>query len=87
MPLTITFRKANGEVYVDPTKEEEAFEEGRLTMEISKPEGKEMINAMQKGGNAVFSIEEIDNAIQEAKKIFAGLHKFAEDEIKKAGSK
>jgi len=83
MPLTITFFKLGDKIFIDPTREEEDTTEGRLTVEISKPGKEEMINAMQKGGECTFTIEEIENILEEAKKIFKKLNSFVEEEVKK----
>lgn len=73
MPLTITFFKLGEKIFIDPTREEEDVSDGRLTFEISKGEKEEMINAMQKGGEALFSAEEIEIMIEEGKKMFKKL--------------
>lgn len=83
MPLTTTFYKLGDKIFVDPTREEEDVAEGRLTFEMSKPDKEEMINAMQKGGEAVFSVEEIEYMIEEEIKIFKKLHSLVNEELKK----
>ena len=42
-----------------------------------------MINAIQKGGDATFSFEEIDNMIQESTKLFKKLKILVDEEISK----
>jgi exosome complex component RRP42 len=83
MPLTTTFFKIGDKIFVDPTREEEDVTEGRLTIEVSKPDKDEMINAMQKGGEAVFSIEEIESMIEESTKVFKKLNSLVNEELKK----
>lgn len=87
MPITITFHKINDELFVDPTREEESATGGRITLEISQGEKEEMINAMQKGGDATFSIEEIEVALDESKKIFKNLNSLVEEQVKKSKKK
>ena len=81
--MTMTFRKIAGNVLVDPTYEESNSEEARITFEVSKPEDQEVINAMQKGGSASFTQEELTKMIEESKNIFQHLHKIAEEAISK----
>jgi len=83
MPLTVTFYKIDNNIFVDPTREEEDSSEGRLTFEISKPGKEEYINAMQKGGEAVLSLEEIESMILESSKIFKKLNSLVETELGK----
>lgn len=69
MPISFTFHKIGEDVLIDPTREEETSSDGRITFAISS--GKEnMINAMQKGGEAVFSIDEVNKMTGKAEKIF-----------------
>ena len=84
MPLTMTFFKLGDKLFVDPTREEEDTTEGRLTIEVSKAGKEEMINAMQKGGETTFTIEEVEVMLEEAKKIFKKLNSFVEEELKRA---
>lgn len=83
MPLTTTFFKIGESIFIDPTREEENASEGRLTMEISKPGKDEMINALQKGGEAAFSQEDIDKMLDEAVKIFKSMKKLVDEEAEK----
>jgi len=73
MSLTMTFFKIGDKLLIDPTREEEDSTDGRITMEVSKPDKDEMINAMQKGGNATFTIEEVETMVEESKKMFKKL--------------
>jgi len=83
MPLTTTFFKLGDKIFIDPTREEEEVTEGRLTIEVSKPEKEEMINAMQKGGEAVFSLEEVESMVEESTKMFKKLNSLVTEELKK----
>lgn len=83
MPLTVTFFKLGEKIFVDPTREEDDVSEGRLTFEISKSEKEEMINAMQKGGEATFTAEEIEIMIKEGIKVFKKLKTLVDAEAEK----
>lgn len=83
MPLTSTFYKIGEKIFTDPTREEEDAADGRITFEVSKPAKEEMINAMQKGGNAVFSMEEVQIMVEESKKIFKKLKNLVDEEVEK----
>jgi exosome complex component RRP42 len=83
MPLTMTFFKIGEKIFVDPSYEEESVTDGRITMELSGTTKDEMINAMQKGGEATFSVEEILMSLEEAKKIFKKLNSFVQEEIER----
>ena len=83
MPLTMTFFKLGDKIFTDPTREEEDSSDGRLTIEISKPAKEEYVNAMQKGGEACFTQDEILNILEEGKKIYKKLNSLVEEEIKK----
>jgi len=86
MPITTTVYKIGDKMCIDPTFDEEKASEGRLTIEVSEPKAykEPMINAMQKGGEAPLSIEEVDVAIKEATKMFKSLNSLVEPEVKKA---
>jgi len=84
MPLTTTFFKLGDKIFIDPTREEEGVAEGRISIEMSKPDKDEMINAMQKGGDAAFSAKEIEHMVEEEMKMFKKLNTLVEDELKKA---
>jgi exosome complex component RRP42 len=84
LPLTTTFFKLGEKIFIDPTREEEDVTDGRITMEISSPEDKsEMINAMQKGGDAVFSIDEVTFMAEEGVKMFKKLKSLIDKEVEK----
>lgn len=59
-PLPITIYKVNGTLLVDPTNEEEKAYEARLTV---GSDAKGTISALQKGGEAPLSVEEIGHMI------------------------
>ncbi|MDP1728645.1 MAG: RNA-binding protein [archaeon] len=81
MPLTSTFYKIGEKLFLDPTREEEDSADGRVTFEVSKPEKEEMINAMQKGGAAVFSIDETMIMAEESTKVFKKLKGIIDEAI------
>jgi len=83
MPLTTTFFKIGEKIFVDPTREEEDVTDGRVTMEVSKSGKEEMINAIQKGGEATFTIEELGFMVDEAVKMFKKLNALVEEEVEK----
>jgi exosome complex component RRP42 len=81
MPLTVTFFKIGDKLFFDPTRDEEEVSDGRLTFEISKGEKEEMINAMQKGGEATFTAQEIETMISEGVKMFKKLKTLVDTEL------
>lgn len=83
MPLTVTFFKIGDKIFVDPTREEEDCADGRITFEISDSGKEPVINAIQKGGNATFTVQEVETMAEEAVKIFKKLNSFVQEEIKK----
>ena len=83
MPLTTTFFKIADKIFIDPTTEEEEATDGRLTFEISNNGKEEMINAMQKGGEATFTLEEVEMMAEEATKMFKKLNILVQEEVKK----
>jgi len=86
MPLTTTFYKIDNHLLIDPTREEEDACEGRLTFEISKPDKEEYINAMQKGGEASFSVDEIEKMSELAIKMFKKLKTLVDGEVSRFDS-
>ncbi len=76
-PLPVTVYKINGQLVVDPTREEEKAYEARLTV-ASDDDG--TISAMQKGGEAPLSVDEIsriiDLAVEKASFLRKELKKF-----------
>lgn len=92
MPLTTTFFKLGDKIFIDPTRDEEDSSEGRITIEVSKPAGEksEMINAMQKGGDAVFALDEVNGVVEESTKMFKKLKSLVDEAVEgfeKAGKK
>jgi len=83
MPLTTTCFKIGDKIFIDPTREEEDTTDGRITIEVTKPEKEEMITAMQKGGDAVFSQEEVIKMVEEAVKNFKKLRTLVDEEVSK----
>ena len=69
-PITVTVYKIGKEFVVDPSIEEERAADARLSVAATLPDN---IHAMQKGGHATFTLEEIDKvvgiAIDKAKEI------------------
>jgi exosome complex component RRP42 len=65
VPISITIVKAGGHLFVDPNEEEEDVSEARLTVAITE-DGK--LCAMQKGGEAPLSLEEIGTMVDLAHK-------------------
>jgi len=60
-PVECTVIKIGDSLLVDPTKDEEAFIEARLTVAVDE-NGR--VNAMQKGGQKPLSMEEVDKMIE-----------------------
>lgn len=83
MPLTTTCYKIGDKIFIDPTREEEDTAEGRLTIEVTKPEKEEMITAMQKGGEAPLSQEDVLIMVEEATKIFKKYKNIVDEEVGK----
>jgi exosome complex component RRP42 len=81
MPITSTFFKIGDKLLIDPRREEEDTMEGRVTLEISSPGKEEMITAMQKGGEATFTQEEIMTAAEEAVKVFKKFKALIDKEV------
>ena len=70
IPFTMTFHKIGDKMFVDPNREEEDTSEGRLTVAISQPGKEKMINAMQKGSFEPITIEELEQTIKSAEKVY-----------------
>lgn len=60
MPIPITVFKVGNVFFVDPTKEEQSMFDARLTITFLE---NDMICSLQKGGEATFTIDEIDKMI------------------------
>ena len=82
-PLALTFHKIGKNIILDPTTEEEETSEARLTVEISTDKKEDSINALQKGGDNPFTIEEANEIIDAAFKQYKKLDDVFSDELKK----
>jgi exosome complex component RRP42 len=67
MPLNITFYKIGKNIIIDPVQEEEDSSEARISIAASKDK-EVLLHALQKGGENVFTEEEIDIIIENAEK-------------------
>lgn len=76
LPVSITVHKIGNSLIVDPSLEEEDISETRMTIGIINGS----IHSMQKGNAGTFSMEEFDNAVDLAEKVwkdvFAKLSKY-----------
>lgn len=76
-PLPVTVYKVNGSLLVDPTTEEEESYDARLTV---ASDSKGVISALQKGGSAPLTLDEvskiIDIALEKGKYLRQILNKF-----------
>ena len=59
-PLSVTIYKINGQLLVDPTSEEEASYDARLTV---ASDDKGIISAMQKGGDHPITIDDVSKMV------------------------
>lgn len=59
-PLSIGFFKLDNYIILDPTREEEEGCDTRITFGVSKWKGKYMVNACQKKGEAIFTMDEME---------------------------
>lgn len=83
MPIALTFHKIGKHLIVDPTVEEEEASESRLTLSISTDKKDDFINAMQKGGDLPFTIEETHDIIESAFKAYKKVKEAFNKELKK----
>ena len=83
MPLTMTFYKIGKHMIIDPITEEEEASDARMTFEISTDKKEDFINALQKGGNMPFDVDEINNLIDLAFKNYKKLKEIFNKEMKK----
>lgn len=60
MPLSFTFFKLGDNLLINPTREEEEACDTKVTMGISKWNGKYMINSCQKGWETIFKQSELE---------------------------
>jgi exosome complex component RRP42 len=82
IPFTMTFHKIGDKLILDPNREEEDSGEARITLAISYSKKDKMINAMQKGGIAEFTIDELNKAVEESEKNYDKLFSEIEKKIK-----
>ncbi len=73
-PLSMSFYKLGNTIILDPTREEEEACEVRITLGISKWNGKYMLNSCQKTGETPFSQTELENIMQILPKKFEELN-------------
>lgn len=64
IPLSISFYKLGNSFIIDPTREEEEACETRITLGLSKWNGKYMINSCQKSGISPLTKEEIEKIME-----------------------
>lgn len=84
MPLTMTFHKVGNSIYVDPVTEEEEASEARLSIAVSQLKKENYINALQKGGNIPFSIDEMTFILDNVGKVHKKLQDEFLEKLKKA---
>jgi exosome complex component RRP42 len=65
IPIPTTFIKVGDKILVDPDKEEEECMDARLTVTCSKDE----VNALQKGGEGGFTLDEVNYCVTQSFKI------------------
>jgi len=68
VPITFTFHKIGKSIILDPSKEEEAASEARVSIAVSSDGKEAKVNAMQKGNEASISPEEMFKIIDLAEK-------------------
>lgn len=81
-PLTMTFHKVGDQFLLDPTTEEEGASEARLSLALSMSKKEEMVHAMQKGGEATLSIDEVNTILDTSKNEIKKLLSVFEKSIK-----
>ncbi|MGV8151552.1 MAG: exosome complex protein Rrp42 [Candidatus Nanoarchaeia archaeon] len=87
VPFQMTFHKIGNKIFIDPTREEEDTSEARITLAVSCPKKDKMINAMQKGNEDVFTIDELNQVVEAAEKIYDEMFPKIEKKIKDLSSK
>ena len=70
VPFTMTFHKIGNSLVIDPDRDEEDAQCSRLTLAISKPGKDHVINSMQKGELDVLSVDDMNNIIDGAEKVY-----------------
>lgn len=87
IPFTMTFHKIKNKLFIDPNRDEEDTSEGRVTLAITKPKKEYIINAMQKGDMALFSIDELEQIIKESEKLYDKMFPEMDKKIEKLKKK
>jgi len=82
IPFSMTFYKIGNNLLTDPTRDEEDTADARLTLAISKPAKEYIINAMQKGGIALLSKEDLKKTVEQAEKVYDKVYPEIEKQIK-----
>ncbi|MFH1053208.1 MAG: exosome complex protein Rrp42 [Candidatus Woesearchaeota archaeon] len=82
IPLMMTFYKVGERLLSDPNRDEEDAAESRLTLAISQPKKDKIINSMQKGEIAPLTIENLNEIVSEAEKVYDKLFPLLEKRIK-----
>ena len=82
VPLTMTFYKVGDKILADPDRDEEDASDARVTMAVSCGKKDKMINAMQKGGITSITMNEINQMVTEAEKIYDHVFPKIEKQIK-----
>ena len=72
LPITSTIVRIGDQLFIDPCLEEEASVDSRLSVAVSE---RGNVHALQLGGNKGMTLEEIDKAIEMAKKASINLRK------------
>tara|TARA_Y100000310_G_C20577354_1_gene761113 strand:+ start:493 stop:1311 length:819 start_codon:yes stop_codon:yes gene_type:complete len=70
IPLTMTFHKIKGNIFMDPTRTEEDTTDARVTFSISKPKKDYIINSMQKGEMDSITCDELEEMAEKAGKVY-----------------
>lgn len=60
-PLSFSFFKLGGSLILDPTREEEEACDTRITFGMSSTKTEKMVNSCQKKGEAILTIQELEN--------------------------
>ncbi len=87
MPILVTVYKINGNLLIDPTSVEEKTVEAGISVAVSFPKNKPVINALQKHGIEPFSIDELGSAFDRAIEAASYLLDIVKKELKKAKTK
>lgn len=83
IPIAMTFYKIKDKIILDPTASEEDASTARLSIAMTGDK-EVLINAMQKGGNDIFTEKELSEMIDIAEKKFMDIEKKVKKEIEKA---